>query len=92
MDIDYYHRPIDISGDNAKIGAGVVVGITIVIGAAFSTMVDRQAQAAPWPVFFVGSLCLAAITATAHGYVLQRLVTTRVAPVLLPDGRLDHLG
>jgi|GEM_PF-2458086 len=72
---------------------GVVIGITVVIGVVFSmAIVDQQVQAAPWPVFFVGSLCLAVITATAHGYVLQRLVTTRVAPVLLPDGRLDHLG
>jgi class 3 adenylate cyclase len=72
---------------------GLVVGVTVGVGAAFSVaMLDQQAQAAPWPVFFIGSLCLAVITATAHGYALQRLVSTRVAPVLLADGRLDHLG
>lgn len=69
-----------------------VVAFSVVVAIAFAVAAHRNSAWAPWGVFFTGGLAVAVISGAAHAYALRWLVVKRVAPVLLPEGRLDHLG
>ncbi len=66
----------------------------VLVGVGFAVVVEMQADAryAPWPVFVVGGTALAAISGMAHASALRRVVFKQIAPVLLREGTLEHLG
>ena len=72
---------------------GVVVAFGLVVAIVFAVAADgHRGVWAPWGVFLTGGVAVAVISGAAHAYALRWLVVRQLAPLLLPEGRLDHLG
>lgn len=70
-----------------SVGVGFVITVFVAIGAASIAVLQPHLLVAA-----VGGAAIAVISATVQGYAVYDLVNRRIAPVLLPTGRLDHLG
>jgi class 3 adenylate cyclase len=71
----------------------LIIGIGVVVAVVFAVIAAENPDAwAAWYIYVFGGLSVTVISASAHAYAQRWIVINDITPVLLPHGRLDHLG
>ncbi len=71
----------------------LIISIGVVVAVIFGVVAHQNPERwASWQIYFLGGLSVAVISASAHAYAQRWLVIRDITPILVPHGRLDHLG